>query len=243
MGIEICYICKSEYVAADTQFEGKPVHSWHLSELNRTAAPHAAPAPAPESKGVLLDALDKWNESRKDTTPEAEWDRGLPARTPSGQDGRAPSAEKIEEGKKMRHFINKEKVHALHVEGKTAGEIAAAMGINVASVYAALYAMELKPNAAAVSGRSQRSGLLHKVQRKAAKLEAEVAAMVPSEEPREILAAGPEVAPALLPGQEGAPRPVGVPHESELRVVMFEFKGSAASADKAFAAIQAALAR
>ena len=179
-------ICKDDFVDANTQFEGKPVHSWHLSELNRTAAPHAAPEAAPESKGVLLDALDKWNESRKDTTPEAECYRGLPARTPSGQDGRAPSAEKIEEGKKMRHFINKEKVHALHVEGKTAGEIAAAMGIKVHSVYPALYAMELKPNAAAVSCRSQRSGLLHKVQRKAAKLEAETAAMVTTEDPREI---------------------------------------------------------
>jgi hypothetical protein len=32
-----CFVCNDERIEADEEFEGKPVHSWHLSEFQRTA--------------------------------------------------------------------------------------------------------------------------------------------------------------------------------------------------------------
>jgi len=34
---KICFVCNDAAVEADTVFEGKDVHSWHLSEFERTA--------------------------------------------------------------------------------------------------------------------------------------------------------------------------------------------------------------
>ncbi len=34
---KLCFVCNDAAVEADTEFEGKPVHSWHLSEFQRTA--------------------------------------------------------------------------------------------------------------------------------------------------------------------------------------------------------------
>lgn len=188
------------------------------------------------SKGPLLDALDEFLAKHpKAESPEED----------VGAD-REPPAKIDEEAKMPRELIDDDQIIELHKQGLHDSEIAKQMGVTLGAVMAHRRKLGLKINGSLRGKHSSRNGsaTVHKLQRKTAKAAAELNTRLHPPESAAIEAvpvAG--VARVSAPATDAGGDTGATNGHAELRVVMFEFKGSAASADKAFAAIQAALAR
>jgi len=71
---KICFVCKDAAVEADTEFEGKPTHWWHLSEVTRTAM---------SSRAIEREETEMGRQPRKDVdlaAYKADYEAGLPVK-------------------------------------------------------------------------------------------------------------------------------------------------------------------